>query len=149
MVVQQNRKSPFTVLTAHNSTGNRSFMCNKVHFSKSIKCSQGYCVDISRIKTTLPLEKMIRCTLSSYFLRINLHISPCLTKKKGNGKITNIDKLCGLYMLSYTSVILWHIRSGLLILIFISVAFPQSHFANILYVKYADVILMMGINCLT
>ena len=28
MVVQQNRKSPSTVLTAHNSTGNRTFMCN-------------------------------------------------------------------------------------------------------------------------
>ena len=37
----------------------------------------------------------------------------------------------------------------LLILIFISAAFPQRQFANILYVKYADVILMMGINCLT
>ena len=29
MVVQQNRKSPSTVLTAHNSTGNRTFMCNR------------------------------------------------------------------------------------------------------------------------
>ena len=28
MVVQQNRKSPSTVLTAHNSTGSRTFMCN-------------------------------------------------------------------------------------------------------------------------
>ena len=28
MIVQQNRKSPSTVLTAHNSTGNRTFMCN-------------------------------------------------------------------------------------------------------------------------
>ena len=28
MVVQQNRKSPSTVLTAHNSTGNRTFMCS-------------------------------------------------------------------------------------------------------------------------
>ena len=37
----------------------------------------------------------------------------------------------------------------MLILIFISVAFPQRDFAKILYVKYADVILMMGINCLT
>ena len=26
--MQQNRKSPSTVLTAHNSTGNRTFMCN-------------------------------------------------------------------------------------------------------------------------
>ena len=31
-----------------------------------------------------------------------------------------------LYMLSYTLVILWHIRSTLLILIFISVALPQT-----------------------
>ena len=37
----------------------------------------------------------------------------------------------------------------MLILIFISVFFPQRQFANILYVKYSDVILMMGINCLT
>ena len=29
MIVQQNRKSPSTVLTAHNSTGNGTFMCNK------------------------------------------------------------------------------------------------------------------------
>ena len=29
MVVQQNRKSPSTVLTAHNSTGNRNSMCNR------------------------------------------------------------------------------------------------------------------------
>ena len=28
VIVQQNRKSPSTVLTAHNSTGNRTFMCN-------------------------------------------------------------------------------------------------------------------------
>ena len=28
MVVQQSRKSPSTVLTANNSTGNRTFMCN-------------------------------------------------------------------------------------------------------------------------
>ena len=28
MIVQQNRKSPSTVLTAHNGTGNRTFMCN-------------------------------------------------------------------------------------------------------------------------
>ena len=28
MVVQRNRKSPSTVLTAHNSTGNRTSMCN-------------------------------------------------------------------------------------------------------------------------
>ena len=29
VVVQQNRKSPSTVLTAHNGTGNRTFMCNR------------------------------------------------------------------------------------------------------------------------
>ena len=29
----------------------------QVHFSKSIKCSRGYGVDISRIKATLPDEK--------------------------------------------------------------------------------------------
>ena len=28
-IVQQNRKSPSTVLTAHNSTGNRTFMRNR------------------------------------------------------------------------------------------------------------------------
>ena len=56
--------------------------------------------------------------------RINLHISSCLTKKE-NGKITPIG-ICGLYLLLYTYVILWHIRSPLLILIFISVAFPQT-----------------------
>ena len=32
MVVQQNRKSPSTVLTAHNSTGNRTSMCNTTIF---------------------------------------------------------------------------------------------------------------------
>ena len=31
-IVQQNRKSPSTVLTAHNSTGSRTFMCNTCHF---------------------------------------------------------------------------------------------------------------------
>ena len=29
LTVQQNRKSPSTVLTAHNSTGNRTFMCHQ------------------------------------------------------------------------------------------------------------------------
>ena len=28
VIVQQNRKSPSTILTAHNSTGNRTFRCN-------------------------------------------------------------------------------------------------------------------------
>ena len=28
-IIQQNRKSPSSVLTAHNNTGNRTFMCNK------------------------------------------------------------------------------------------------------------------------
>ena len=40
-------------------------------------------------------------------------------------------------------MILWHIRSP-----FYKCSFPQRQFANILYVKYADVVLMMGINCL-
>ena len=37
MIVQQNRKSPSTVLTAHNSTGNRTSMCNTwpMYFSTS------------------------------------------------------------------------------------------------------------------
>ena len=34
MVVQQNRKSPSTVLTAHNGTGNRTFMCNMQELQK-------------------------------------------------------------------------------------------------------------------
>ena len=29
-IIQQTRKSPSNVLTAHNSTGNRTAMCNKV-----------------------------------------------------------------------------------------------------------------------
>ena len=29
-IIQQNRKSPSTVLSAHNSTGNRTSMCNKL-----------------------------------------------------------------------------------------------------------------------
>ena len=37
MIVQQNRKSPSTVLTAHNSTGNRPFMCNKGFVPYSVK----------------------------------------------------------------------------------------------------------------
>ena len=34
MVVQQNRKSPSTVLTANNSTGDRTSMCNKDNLAK-------------------------------------------------------------------------------------------------------------------
>ena len=36
MIVQQNRKSPSTVLTAHNSTGDRTFMCNNIKVIDSL-----------------------------------------------------------------------------------------------------------------
>ena len=41
MVVQQNRKSPSTVLTAHNSTGNRTFMCNSPVLLSNSCCFAG------------------------------------------------------------------------------------------------------------
>ena len=40
MIVQQNRKLPSTVLTAHNGTGNRTFMCNR---SMSTMCFSFSC----------------------------------------------------------------------------------------------------------
>ena len=51
-IIQQNRKSPSTALTAHDSTGNRTVMCNS-HMQQNTKNS-----DIRKIAViTLKLEQ--------------------------------------------------------------------------------------------
>ena len=69
MIVQQNRKSPSTVLTAHNGTGNRTFMCQKWDDFISSICKAFFHIcdlDISSVPTNFGLGFCIEFTGTNF-----------------------------------------------------------------------------------